>query len=168
MTLRKGIRKAVKWIATVLALLLLTTWMSSRWWGFAYERVDHQAEYGLGMGAGWCAVSFRERFSPFTHSNWRWAKASELDWRSWRRSLNMWEYHNTTTTYGRERYIAALIVFPMWVPLVATIPVGALAWVFDIRACRRERCGLCAKCGYDLGATPINTPCPECGMERAT
>jgi hypothetical protein len=165
--IRRVIRKVVKWVATVLTVLLLLAWMSSGWWGFTYNRVDHKADYAFAMGAGSVVCRFRERFSPSTLSNWQWVNASKLDWRSWRRSLNMWRYHDTTTTFGRERYVGASVVFPMWAPLVATIPMGALAWVFDIRALRRERVGLCSKCGYDLAAISPQTPCPECGTTKA-
>jgi hypothetical protein len=63
---------------------------------------------------------------------------------------------------GRYTWVD-LVIVPYWLvivvaaaPLLAFIP-GA------IRRCRRRRAGLCARCGYDLRATPGR--CPECGME---
>ncbi|MFN7022398.1 MAG: hypothetical protein ACK4WH_13860 [Phycisphaerales bacterium] len=36
-----------------------------------------------------------------------------------------------------------------------------------LRRARRTRRGLCPRCAYDLRATPVESPCPECGRARA-
>ena len=53
-----------------------------------------------------------------------------------------------------------------------TVAYGALVWLMTlvpgwVRRSRRRARGACAKCGYDLAATPGITKCPECGQEAA-
>jgi hypothetical protein len=60
-----------------------------------------------------------------------------------------------------NRYIS--IFFPAWVLL---IPICSPIWLSKLRnfqGARRIRCHRCAKCGYDIRATPLR--CPECGTE---
>jgi len=55
---------------------------------------------------------------------------------------------------------------PYWMlaTVFAVSPIMRLAlWRRFRRAARRRRVGRCAKCGYDLRATPQR--CPECGTE---
>jgi hypothetical protein len=53
------------------------------------------------------------------------------------------------------------VVVPHWFPMIlfATLPLTRLGRF--IRRRRRKVAGRCAKCGYDLRATPDR--CPECG-----
>jgi hypothetical protein len=59
---------------------------------------------------------------------------------------------------------AWVLIVPLWslLPMV-TLLTGAMLWPERSwrRKDRRERAGLCVKCGYDLRATPDR--CPECG-----
>ena len=57
------------------------------------------------------------------------------------------------------------LVLPCWllVPLFAVLPI---MWCrSELRRRRRDKAGLCPKCGYDLRATPDR--CPECGTTMA-
>ena len=53
-----------------------------------------------------------------------------------------------------------------WLVIAAAIFVGlfAIGFAEARREEHRKQFGLCAKCGYDLRATPER--CPECGTER--
>jgi hypothetical protein len=57
----------------------------------------------------------------------------------------------------------AMIFWP--VPVLLAIP-GVVLWRRGRRAAARARRNFCAGCGYDLSATPVGRPCPECGRGR--
>jgi hypothetical protein len=54
-----------------------------------------------------------------------------------------------------------LVWFPLWLPACLFAGVPALRLYRRVRRRRRNRGGLCSRCGYDLRATPGR--CPECG-----
>lgn len=56
------------------------------------------------------------------------------------------------------------VTIPLWVLTFLTLLLTAAAWRLDILARRRERVGLCVKCGYSRAGLPLDTPCPECGV----
>ena len=63
--------------------------------------------------------------------------------------------------WGRQTEIKQFLLCPLWFPtiLAATLP---LIWlVRRVRRLRRIKASQCARCGYDLRATPDR--CPECG-----
>jgi len=67
------------------------------------------------------------------------------------------------------RWIAAALpqfdqggfIFPLWIPIVM---IGLPTWGLFVIDKRRDRHGLCAKCGYDLRGNTKGR-CPECGEE---
>jgi hypothetical protein len=68
-----------------------------------------------------------------------------------------------------DRANILLPYYPIWPGFALnTLFYAALAWgVWQVplamRRRSRRRAGKCARCGYDLRATPAGSPCPECG-----
>ncbi len=75
-----------------------------------------------------------------------------------------------TTTSGSDPDRGAVPLMPIWPGFAGNVAVFSLPWVavfFGAPAVRhllRRRRGACVACGYDLRATPPNSPCPECGQ----
>ena len=57
------------------------------------------------------------------------------------------------------------VVAPLWAGVVVFAAPPALLLRWRVRARRRARRGLCARCGYDLRESPAR--CPECGTASA-
>ncbi len=108
--------------------------------------LSHKQDYHWGlMGMPWGPITPSPKWSHFEHFLlWIWTA-------DYRPSLP-------------ARYWEAQ--FPMW-PLIALTYLPSACWLLPIwrrkLQRRRERAGLCGRCGYDLRATP--TRCPECGTQ---
>jgi hypothetical protein len=55
------------------------------------------------------------------------------------------------------------VVMPLWLIMIAALPLPAIFVIRRVRRRRRAVAGACLVCGYDLRATPER--CPECGAD---
>ena len=67
--------------------------------------------------------------------------------------------------HGSPEATTTIVVVPHWVLALAALPLPLYASLTAFRRRRRATRGLCARCGYDLRATPDR--CPECGAVPA-
>lgn len=139
-------RKTVKWGGAVVTLLLLVALIGSGWYALAHHlggnrfisvsmgQVRYTDASGIALGVTITVTSGR-------------AQEFHLDW-----GFHM-QAAGPVTVYS----------CPLWLPLVGSFVVTRLAWRADAEACRRDRVGLCATCGYDRAGLGANSVCPECG-----
>lgn len=144
--MRRRLQSTTKWGCTVLTVLLLLVWITSRWFYVGASVAERGSIYVC-----WGCLSI----------------AWELPWDDPRGALEVgaWkEMPHFIWWFGyRASITPALSIRRVDVPLwslatLVAIPAGLL--------CYRARLapGLCRKCGYDLrgGTTGV---CPECGAE---
>ena len=62
-------------------------------------------------------------------------------------------------------YVARYFYFPHWFCVLTFAVLPAIRLRSILRTRRRDRVGLCQRCGYDLRASPER--CPECGTPTA-
>jgi hypothetical protein len=144
------IRKTVKWGGAVVAVLLLTLWISSRWWFGGYRsRGGTWVCVGVGMvGIEYATTSVPPQSYGFDYD---FNAAPDLVW---------WFDWGSQPPW-------AWIWVPLWVPTVPLLLATVAAWRLDAVARRRTGAGCCAKCGYDLRGLREGAVCPECGSNRA-
>ena len=73
-------------------------------------------------------------------------------------------YHLTWWGWGPSLPYICSYAVPVWVLILPTVAVSAVAWRQDAasRRCPRFHC---FRCGYDLTGLPANGLCPECGSK---
>lgn len=164
------IRKTVKWAGAALTgLLLVLTVCSARWvvrwqgqsgWSaglipLAFQ-IGHQSSPYAGT-FGWYGYAIESDWTPFLHFEYN------TEDRYWATSLTGVLSGKVSSAPGVRYWYARVPTYALVLPFLLVI---CAAWRLDGIARRRARVGACAKCGYDLAATPDATRCPECGAAR--
>lgn len=188
MTLRKGIRKAVKWLAVTATLLLIVTWIASARWGvMRASSVPPGGARIVGIASGsllyyrvWDgnvpSLSFAFRFNHFgtttTDSvDWKISNLPETRYFPGFRCVSV-IYDPRVVKGAPESKLFTSTHFglevPLWSLFIIACGLSVIAWLPELRALSRGRPGLCPHCRYDLAGTAISMPCPECGKVRAT
>jgi hypothetical protein len=160
-------------VSAVLFLLAVGFWIASYRSRYTLEKPSTLAGGIVTVSRGELGIVFNSvsKLLPSPKSlptEWHWRTSGPDDLDNF-----AWEYHSPARPrvcgiYFDTKYILfgnswlILVPLPFVVGLFAFLP---LADVLMIRARRRRRhsaeAGLCARCGYDVRATPDR--CPECG-----
>lgn len=137
----------VKWSGLALGLLCVGAWIASiratcGWWGPGGELLSVRPGV-LTFARG--VTTLKDVQEP----GWFWRTSPNLQLPEW---LIDW-------TPG-----FAAVSLPLWMPALLASGIGALAWLLEYRAKRKERARSCRLCGYDRRGLEPQAPCPECGQ----
>jgi len=179
--MRSHVKRAIGRIllATSLAISLLSliAWPLSYFVSIAVAHVGDSSTYHCWTAAGqlvWMRQSGNAMPEFFRHNGVepdQWVveanryRARHYDsvdrWNSFRASLRF-DTRTTSINSGGGVIVQRLVQIPFWpIAWLFAMP-PAIAWQRHRVRRRRIRDGLCARCGYDLRASPGR--CPECGL----
>jgi len=155
---RSRLRRVLKWLGTVMCLLLIAASVLSALEGVYFLWIPHSSS-----STSWVIHSrlssgrlmFDVSHGPHYPAKWSWGS---LSMRS--RWVSRWTWWCRPFYYkvqGGSRSLT--IIIPLWIPVLATLIPTALLWYRD-----RPPPGHCRKCGYDLTGNESGV-CPECGTE---
>lgn len=129
---------AFRWTGTGAAAVLVAVYAASVWWSLLW--INSSPFFGVAVGGG-ALVCGRDG---------RPEDVFVIEKRAW----TVWRWWFDAAFNGPT----ALVIIPLWAPLVAVLLPTALAW----RRHLRRPPGHCLKCGYDLAGIAAGV-CPECG-----
>ncbi len=144
-TLKRGVRKTVKWGGAGLTVLLVGAWIGSGWWSvtvYVPGRCFAGSKPGqfLILNPGVMKGTSSHLWFQSCNSPWQWGFAY-----TWNRSPE--------------------IIIPIWFPALLSLLATAAAWRADAKYLRRAREGACPACGYDRAGLAAGAACPECGKQ---
>lgn len=149
-------RRVLRWVGTVLSLLILAAAVACLRWQTVSVGAGWGWKIGLNSGA---FVAAHERASPSRSDEWLsfgrvYGSRAELAER-WG-AFGLWPQDVTSST---GPWTVRWVFVPLWMLFVLTaIPTALIGWLDR----RRPEPGRCANCGYNLTGN-ITGRCPECG-----
>ena len=145
-TLKRRVRRTVKWGGAGLTVLLVVVWIGSGWIQFT---AGWSPGYQIGLGRGACGLEVRSYAAPSSpfRTQLKPPRGFELRWIPWL------VLDGSYTAY----------ILPLWCPALLSLLATAAAWRADLKYLRRARVGLCPACGYDRAGLAAVSVCPECG-----
>ena len=149
MKLYPRIRKTIKWGGAAVTVLLMVVWIGSGWCRAMWAS-PHDFQASLWGGRLEMSIGRMSQFPISQHFFKFEVEPSTLQW------VPHWVKWPTWR----------LVIVPLWIFPSVTLLVTAAAWRLDIRAHRRAKLNLCAKCGYDRTGIARDAKCPECGRYR--
>jgi hypothetical protein len=157
-------------VLSVLSLLLclatLSLWVRNYWRAdvLAWELVDTRGVSHFTYFGSWAGYfglihfdskgrSYKPPGAPIADP-WTWTVHLKLEW-----PTKLYQRRDSTNALFTRTTRSFCLPKGLFVVLFALLPT---LWITrTIRDRRRHRQGVCARCGYDLRATPER--CPECG-----
>jgi hypothetical protein len=146
------IRKTIKWGGAAVTVLLVVVWIGSGWWGLWWWSKGGDCA-AIAMGSA--IIGTQDYPVPANAAGFNVEHSSTTNFRWW-----LWSAEHTGPTTWQ-------LYIPLWLPMLASLLVSAVAWRLDTLARRRARVGLCPKCNYDRTGLAAGAVCPECGAAPA-
>jgi hypothetical protein len=156
---RSRLRRVLKWVATIVCVLLIYLFFDSGLWSMAWASPGVRYEVGVQRASvyvGWRPGNWRRQDDPHCGPpGWRIGRLStpsRMSRRDW------WIHAGALPTW-------VWIGVPLWCIIVPIAIPTSLAWRRDLRIAlvrRRRMKGLCVACGYNLTGNTSGR-CPECG-----
>ena len=165
---RRGrVRRVSKWACTGLAVVVVGGTVASRWRQLTWSSPKWPMPYTAVWLSRGCLVAMQWPHKAQSASGvstpdvpgWEWGWTNPPG-----RSPRVTDWHYGFSYAGSpSSFIFRMsLVYPV---LLATL-AASLLWRWDFVARRRERVGLCPKCGYDRRGIAADAPCPECGKKE--
>jgi hypothetical protein len=162
----RGLLNLLTALSLLLCVAVVVLWVRSQWESDRVMRGspwDTDTQVVVMSSDGVISVGLFQGFNRMVGWCWVTESAAPYDaypWTVWGRLGFGSRWDAGPDQYGcRSR----VIEFPTW--LVA-VSLSMLPLRFALGRPGRPKCGLCARCGYDLRATPGR--CPECGVVSPT
>jgi hypothetical protein len=172
-----NIRKKIKSVGTVAAVLLASAWVGSGWFSWHSPVSRSRPFAGISSGRLFCGWYRQPRdiVDPTTREEGaalmvELVKDAEMfqTLRAIRRGGDPAPPSHLVASFiwarGPSGWVLAMPIWAMLPPLALAV---GLAHRRHAIAARRERAvsmGLCPKCNYDRSGVPSAAPCPECGV----
>jgi hypothetical protein len=155
-------------VLTALSLLLcmaaVVLWVQSCWDPLLLRRtLSRGSSMAVGSEAGGVNVTWRDWWISTGPSPYRWVRMGRTSparfrWRTLGFGVEWWQQVQRSGSLRASRSVT----LPYWFLAAATAAIPGARLSHRLRL--RRRLGLCARCGYDLRATPDR--CPECGTVK--
>ncbi len=143
------IRKTIKWGGAVVTVLLVVVWIGSGWWGVWWWSKGGDC---AAIAMGTLIVGTQDYPVPASDAGLSIEGSSLKNFGWWIRFAD-----DSGPTVWQ-------LFVPLWLPMLSSLLITALAWRLDLLAWRRERMGKCPKCHYDRTGLAPGAVCPECGV----
>ena len=157
--------RGAKWFGLLVCVPVAASWMASTRVGVSHSGSHHL----IRMVRGYVHMQYSERdLSAFRLSTLGWYVGTHNYWerltkdgRSLRVRMRQVCGLRLPTCFVSSRKGSPLTysaLIPLWIPFLVSVIPTCILWLLD----RRNKIGVCDKCGYDLTGN-VSGVCPECG-----
>ncbi len=154
-TLKRRVRKTVKWGGAGLSVVLLVVWIASARWKVEWTS---EGTIRVAIAYGSCIVADYDRQREVFAQMKAMGLAHTWEVVAVDGPFHWW-FHALTAPGVR------VVHLPLWLPCLLSLLATAAAWRADAKYLRRVREGGCPACGYDRAGLAAGSLCPECGKQ---
>lgn len=149
-------RCVLKWVGTVLFVLLVGAFAASYWRTLLWADETGMPRFAVGAGQVWANPRWGWPYVDFRSGSW-----PTPGWHIYRSPI--WVDTDVWWPYVGSRLGGPFIQSPLWFLSLVVLAPTAMLWIRNWRVAP----GHCGKCGYDLTGN-VSGRCPECGTAATT